>query len=151
LRDYLALFKAAMGSGGGFLSLPTGFARLGAYAGAKLSRTLPLDANALAMLDAGNTADPGPFAHWLGRAPRDPSRFIDPARAAPMRNDATLSWTVPLMRVELAAMWLATGLGSLWVYAREASLAMLAQVGLHGPMATAALWTGAIADLALVV
>ena len=45
-------------------------------------------------------------------------------------------------------MWLATAVVSLWcTHAR--SLAMLAQVGLYGGAAVAALWTGALADLAL--
>ena len=53
------------------------------------------------------------------------------------------------LRVSLAAMWLGTAWVSLWGYPREASHALLARVGLHGGVAEAALWSGALLDALL--
>ena len=53
------------------------------------------------------------------------------------------------MRLALAAMWIATGIVSLWLYPREASLALLAEVGLRGAVADVALVTAALLDIAL--
>ena len=147
LRDYLQVFKRAAGIGSAFVAIPMAPMRWIAALAPRLH--LPFDADALAMLDAGNTADPRGFQEWLGRPARDPDSFIDPHAAAPLRHDAILAWGLPLMRFALAAMWLATAVVSLWIYPREASLAMLAQVGLQGAAATAALWAGALCDLVL--
>lgn len=54
-----------------------------------------------------------------------------------------------LIRLTLAAVWLATGVISLGIYPLSDSLALLAQVGLHGPTALAALYLAAAADIAL--
>lgn len=147
LRDYLQVFKRAAGIGRYFAAIPMAPMRRIAALAPRLH--LPFDADALAMLDAGSTADPDGFRRWLGRQARDPDDFIEPQAAGAMRHQAVLSWALPLMRVALAAMWLATAVVSLWVYPREDSLAMLAQVGLHGTVATAALWAGALCDLTL--
>jgi len=149
LRDYLVLFKRALGVGGPMLPLPGWLARAG---GRLVSRALPrapVDADALAMLAQGSTADPGPVARCLGRAPRPPEKFFDGLPLARIRRNALLAWSLPLMRLSLALMWIATGVISLWVYPRAASLELLAQVGLHGAPANAALWSAALLDFAL--
>lgn len=147
LREYLQLFKRAAGVGHAFATLPMAPMRWLAARAPRLG--LPFDADALAMLDAGSTADAAGFGQWLGRRARDPARFIDPRAAGPVRHQAVLGWTVPLMRCTLALLWVVTAAVSLWVYPREDSLAMLGQAGLHGGAATAALWAGALCDLAL--
>src|SRR5690606_4162564 len=115
---------------------------------APLSRA-PLDADALQMLEAGNTADPAPFTRILGRPPRPPSRFIATARRRDMRTQALLGWTVPLLRWSTAALWIGTGLVSAFAYPARASLALLARTGLQGLPATLALYGAAALDLAL--
>ena len=147
LHRYLDLFRRAMGVPGTSVPVPRAVARLGAAALGKVSPGLPVNADALAMLDAGNTADPVPFAQWLGRAARDPAAFV--AAAADLRWPSLLGWSVPLMRLALAAMWIATGIVSLWQYPREASLALLAEVGPRGAVADVALVTAALLDIAL--
>ena len=147
LRDYLQVFKRATGIGSAFVAIP--MAPMRWIAGLAPRLHLPFDADALAMLEAGSTADPQPFQRWLGRAARDPGTFVDPGAAGPLRHQAVLAWSVPLMRFALALMWLATAVVSLWVYPREDSLALVAQLGLHGRVAIAALWAGALCDLAL--
>jgi len=149
LREYLGLFRSAMRGAGWTVPVPSAMARAAARLVATLSPHLPVDPDALAMLEAGNTADPAPFARWLGRAPRAPAAFIGPDEAAAMPSPALLAWTVPLMRWTLALMWIATGIVSLGLYPRELSLEMLGQVGLHGAFADAALWSAAIIDLGL--
>lgn len=147
LGEYLGLFRRALGVRGWSLAVPRGVAEAGAGLLGRVASAVPVDADALAMLDAGNTADPAPFARWLGRAPRDPRDFVQAAGV--LRWPSLLGWSVPLMRVALAAMWIATGIVSLWLYPRESSLAMLAEVGLQGALADAALWSAALLDIAL--
>ncbi|WP_434945743.1 SDR family oxidoreductase [Luteimonas sp. SDU82] len=149
LVEYLGLFRRGMGLRGRTVSVPSFAARGAAWLAASFWPRVPLDPDALAMLDAGNTADPGPLTRWLGRPPRAPESFIGPHAGAIMRWPALLSWTVPAMRWTVAAMWIATGIVSLWLYPRELSLDMLAQVGLRGPLADAALWSAALLDIAL--
>src|SRR5690554_2844696 len=148
MRDYLQVFKRAMATGRAFVPIPMRLLRTIAAVASRIGK-LPVDADALSMLEAGSTAEAGPFQRWLGRPARGPEAFVDHDAAARMRRDAVLAWTVPVMRLALAAMWIATAVVSLWVYPRDLSLAMLAQVGLHGGAAVAALWAGALADVAL--
>src|SRR5690606_19598799 len=84
LREYLGLFRRAMGSKGWTFAIPGRVARVVAGAAA-LSPRLPLDRDALAMLDAGSTADAGPFARWLGRELRPLETFLSPTVAGTMR------------------------------------------------------------------
>ena len=147
LRDYLQVFKRAAGIGNVFMALPMAPMRWMAALAPRLH--LPFDADAIAMLDAGSTAGPHGFRHWLGRPAREPETFIGSRAAGPLRHQAVLAWCVPLMRFALALMWLATAVVSLWIYPREDSLALVAQLGLHGTVAIAALWAGALCDLAL--
>ena len=149
LRSYLSLFKRALGTGGATLPVPMALARAGAWVAARAWPRAPVDTDALAMLAQGNTGDPRPMAQWLGRAPRSPEKFFDGLPLAHMRRNALLAWTLPLMRLALAAMWIATGVISLWVYPRASSLELLAQVGLHGTLASAALWSAALLDFAI--
>lgn len=108
-----------------------------------------LGTDALRMLEAGNTADPGPFTRLLGHPPRPVSAFIEPPTRATLdswlRRGRVLLW----MRLALAVMWLGTAWTSLWGYPREGSYALLAQLGLQGLPATAALWLGAGLDAVL--
>src|SRR5690606_6373167 len=149
LRAYLGLFRRALGTAGWVLPVPAALARVGARALAAVSPRLPVDPDALTMLEAGSTADPAPMTRWLGRQPRAPATFLTPGAAGHMRGEALLAWTVPLMRWSLAIMWIATGVISLWLYPRDLSLQMLGRVGLQGAFADAALWSAALLDFAL--
>lgn len=64
---------------------------------------------------------------------------------------ALLAWRVWSLvgRITVALVWLVTAMLSLGVYPVAGSLALLAHVGLHGAMAYAALYGGALLDLAL--
>jgi uncharacterized protein YbjT (DUF2867 family) len=145
LARYLALLRHALGGGRlRVLAVPSGWlARLGRIGGGWVDR------EALAMLDRGNTADAALAAQWLGRPPRAPRQFLSRAEAADLR--VLLGWRAwgALGRVAVALTWLFTGAVSLGLYPVRASLALLAQVGLHGGFAQVALYGAALLDLAL--
>lgn len=54
-----------------------------------------------------------------------------------------------LIRYTLATVWLVSGALSLGIYPRQASLEILADTGLHGTAALAALYAGAVLDIVL--
>lgn len=150
LRDYLATFKRALRLPGGFVRVPVAWMRMLA----KLASLLfPLATpEALAMLEAGNTADARGVAALLGRAPQPMPAFFDALDAgarSTLRRDAQLAWLLPLLRLSVATMWIVTGLVSAFVYPTGSSLALLARTGLHGPFALLALYGAAALDVAL--
>lgn len=145
LREYLAALRAAMGLGAGrFLAIP---ARLVALA-SRLRLGL-LDADSLAMLDRGNTADPAPFAAVLGRKARDARDFVPPEFRGAVVARARLDWLRPLLRLALAVVWITAGVVSAGLFPVDQSLALLAAVGLAGPVALLALYGAAALDFAL--
>jgi uncharacterized protein YbjT (DUF2867 family) len=145
LARYLGVLRHALGGGRlRVLGIPgVWLARLGRLGGHWVDR------EALAMLDRGNTADVAPATRWLGRPPRPPRRFLSRTEAADMR--VLLAWRVWSLtgRIAVALVWLVTAVLSLGVYPVAGSLALLAHVGLQGAMADAALYGGALLDLAL--
>lgn len=102
--------------------------------------------DALRMLEAGNTASAEDITRLLGRPPRDPAHFVDAHDHARLQAGLRLEGAVHGMRLALAAMWLGTAWVSLWGFPREGSHALLARMGLHGGLAEAALWSGALLD-----
>ncbi|MBB3268539.1 uncharacterized protein YbjT (DUF2867 family) [Azospirillum sp. OGB3] len=113
-------------------------------------RTGPVNHETLAMLKAGNTADPAPFTAILRRAPlalplalaRHPASDAD-------RLHARLYVLRPVLRWSLALLWIATSLLSFGLHPLEDSHRLLASVGLQGPLADLALFGGAGLDLIL--
>jgi uncharacterized protein YbjT (DUF2867 family) len=145
LAHYLTLLRHALGGGRlRVLGLPSALlARAGRLGGRWIDR------EALAMLDRGNTADAAPITHWLGHAPRPPRRFLSHGEAADLR--VLLGWRAwaTLGRIAVALVWLVTGALSFGLYPVTDSLALLARVGLTGPVARVALYGAATLDIAL--
>jgi uncharacterized protein YbjT (DUF2867 family) len=110
----------------------------------------PMDAEAFAMLVAGNSADIGSTVGALGRAPVSISAGLRrrPATAAD-RLFARLYFVRPMLRLTLAVFWIATGCLSFGLYPVEKSRALLADLGLVGAPASVALFGGAALDLFL--
>lgn len=133
LREWLALLRAQMGLG------PARFVRVPLP-------LVPLDRDTLGMLERGNTASAAAIGEILGRPPRDISEFVPSGDALALR--ARLDWLLPLLRAAVALVWVAGGVASL-AYPLEGSLALLQRVGLAGALATAALYGGALLDIAL--
>lgn len=145
LRDYLLQLRAAVGLAPPLLTLAlpawwmAALARLGdAWPGALFNRA------AWTMLQQGSTADAAPLARLLGRPPRPPLAFVAPEQRAGLRVLAQLGWLLPLLRLSVAVLWLATAAVSAGLYPLEASHELLARAGVPAKLRPAALW-GAVA------
>lgn len=150
LRDYLLALRRAMGRPAPLLtvSLParlmSGLARLG-----ELSPRALLGRAAWTMLQRGNTADVEPCARMLGRLPRPVAEFIAPEQRDAVRTQALLAWLLPLLRLSIAAVWLATAAVSLGLCPRQWSHALLARAGVPAELQPAMLLAAAGLDLLL--
>lgn len=145
--DYLATLRRALGMGTlRVLPLPDGLAKLLARMGAWLPGAL-LDPDALRMLDRGNAADPGPTLRLLGRPPRDIASFVvDPGAE---RARAKLDWLLPVLRLAIAIVWIATAIVSAFLYPAAYSYALLARSGIPGHLQPLMLYGASVFDLGL--
>ena len=145
--DYLAALRRAMGMGRlRVLPLPGGVAKLLARIGAWLPGAL-LDPDALRMLDRGNAADPGPTLRLLGRPPRDIASFVvDPGAE---RARAKLDWLLPVLRLAIAIVWIATAIVSAFIYPAAASYEQLARSGIPAELRPLMLYGASVFDLLL--
>lgn len=145
-REMLAAYRDAMALPPPlWLPLPMSLMRASAVIAAKLPQRV-FSPDTLRMLEDGNTTDPAPLATLLGRAPKGSEAWFAGTLPGTLRADAIAAWSLPLLRVALAIVWLVTGILSLSIFPRDASLDMLAQAGLHGGVATAALYAAALLD-----
>jgi uncharacterized protein YbjT (DUF2867 family) len=145
--DYLAALRRAMGMNRlRVLPLPGFVARLLARVGGWLPGAL-LDPEALRMLDRDNTADPGPTLRLLGRPARPIASFIvDPGAE---RARAKLDWLLPVLRLAIAFVWIATAIVSAFVYPLGASYELLARTGIPPHLRPLMLYGAALFDLAM--
>jgi hypothetical protein len=145
--DYLAALRRAMGMNRlRVLPLPGGVARLLARAGGWLPGAL-LDPDALRMLDRGNAADPGPTLRLLGRPARAIASFVvDPGAE---RARAKLDWLLPVLRLAIAAVWIATAIVSAFLYPAADSYELLARTGIPEHLRPLMLYGAALFDLLL--
>ncbi|MGE4435003.1 SDR family oxidoreductase [Achromobacter sp.] len=145
-RQMLAVYRKAMGFAPAWtLAVPGALVA----AGAALCERLPgsiLTRDTWRMLRAGNSGDAAATARALGRAPAGIDTFIRPPEAPALRLQALAAWRPALLRGTLALIWLWTALCSAFIYPVADSLALLARVGLHGPVALAALYLAAALD-----
>ena len=144
--DYLGVLRKSLGMGRlRVLTLPTAVARMLAKAGRFLPGSL-LDEDALSMLDRGNVADPGMTARLLGHMPRAPHTFV--ADPGPARLRAKLDWLLPVLRMSIAIVWIATAVVSAGLYPIEQSYALLAATGIPSALHPLMLYGAAGLDLA---
>jgi uncharacterized protein YbjT (DUF2867 family) len=150
LRDYLQQLRSALQIGGrlSVVPLPEFLFRWGAMIAGRLPGS-SLDTETAGMLLRGNTAPSAAFERLLGRAPRPVEHFVAPEQVAPFRAEALLGVWLPVLRYSIAFLWIWTGLASLGLYPVQDSLALLARVGLHGALASLALYGAAALDLLL--
>jgi uncharacterized protein YbjT (DUF2867 family) len=145
--DYLAALRRAMGMNRlRVLPLPGSVARLLARVGGWLPGAL-LDRDALRMLDRGNTADPGPTMRLLGRPPRPIASFVVDPDAE--RARAKLDWLLPVLRLAIAFVWIATAIVSAFVYPLGASYDLLARTGIPPHLRPLMLYGAALFDLVM--
>ncbi|WP_043817627.1 DoxX-like family protein, partial [Rubrivivax gelatinosus] len=81
-----------------------------------------------------------------GGPPRPVAAFVARAQAPALRAKAEAGWTVPLLRLALAALWLVTAWVSLFVFPRDESLALLARSGVPEALRLPALFGAAGLD-----
>ncbi len=132
-----------------FLSLPYGVSLIAArYLG--FLGTTPMNAEAVEMLQRGNTTDAGRLGETLGFLPKslDQALTATPAQEAD-RWHAGLYFLRPLLIWSIAFVWLFTGLISAFVVPTEVSYAMLAKAGITGIWAPLMLYGAAATDVAL--
>ncbi|HKY03088.1 MAG TPA: NAD(P)H-binding protein [Burkholderiales bacterium] len=127
------------------LYIPLWMMRLGARISEFFPRLL-LDKENLAMLERGNIASSEAVTRLLNKPPRPTTAFIDDARTA--ANAARLAWGLPLLRISLALVWIATGVISLGIFPVDQSYALLSAVGIKGFLAPWALYGAALIDIA---
>lgn len=108
-----------------------------------------VDADAVRMLLRGHRAEASPFSALLGHAPRPVESFIDTRDAGSLVREAGLQNLALLARLSVAAVWIWTGIVSLGLFPVADSLVLLEDFGLRGKPALAALFAGALLDLAL--
>jgi uncharacterized protein YbjT (DUF2867 family) len=145
--DYLATLRRAMGMNRlRVLPLPGALARLLARVGGRLPGAL-LDPDALRMLDRGNAADPAPTMRLLGRPARSIASFVvDPGAE---RARAKLDWLLPVLRLSIAVVWVATAIVSAFVYPAADSYALLASTGVPEHLRPLMLYGASVFDLLL--
>jgi uncharacterized protein YbjT (DUF2867 family) len=149
LREFLARLRHALGiPPARFLPIPASCMRAAAIVAQISSRSL-LDRDSLTMLEAGNTADPADTCELLAHAPRPIEQFVPSDARGFIARHAQLEWLLPLLRWSMALMWIWTGIVSLGLYPRAASLTLLARTGITGAPAEVALYGAAALDLAL--
>lgn len=149
LREMLEVYRRAFRLGPAlWLSVPAPVMALAARLSALIPGA-PLNPESWRMLRQGSAASPAGFAQLLGRTPRGLAEFISGGDAERLRARALAAWQRPLLRLSLAAVWLLSAVVSAFVYPRSASMALLAEVGLAGPAAVAALYSACLVDLAL--
>jgi hypothetical protein len=101
----------------------------------------------LRMLDRGNAADPGPTMRLLGRPPRAIASFIVAPGAE--RARAKLDWMLPVLRLAIAFVWIATAIVSAFAYPAADSYELLARSGIPEHLRPPMLYGASVFDLAL--
>ncbi len=132
-----------------FLRIPYPLAFKGAQWAGLLGQT-PINAEAVQMLQKGNTASVEPFIQRFGFRPRSLTQALaeDPARQAD-RWYAGLYFLAPLLRLSIAFLWIWTGIVSAFLFPAEQSYALLKQVGIAGIWQPMLLYGAAALDFGL--
>jgi uncharacterized protein YbjT (DUF2867 family) len=148
LREYLAALRESLRLGRArFAPIPWPVLAVIARICAFLPGSV-LTPDSLRMLSRGNTADPAATCHLLRRPPRPASAFIAAAESEPARLKATAAWSLALLRLSIAVVWIASGVVSLGLYPVEESYRLLERVGITGLLAPITLYGSALLDIA---
>jgi uncharacterized protein YbjT (DUF2867 family) len=152
IRGLLAQLRTGMGLGEPrCVAVPLRAVRACARLAARIPR-IPLDPEALTMLERGNTAASDDLAAALGREPQPISPLAVAAhrdKAGATADWARLNWLLPVLRFGIALVWIASGLLSLGIYPVQQSYALLARAGITGALAPVVLYAASALDLAL--
>lgn len=132
-----------------FLTVPFWLALLIAWIMQYLAN-VPINADALKMLQKGNTGDVQPFISALGFSPAPLKQVL--YQQPPLESDyldAKLYFLLPLLKLSLAFLWIATGLISVFGYPVESSYAMLNMIGIPDALTPFVLYLAAALDVCL--
>lgn len=131
------------------ISLPGKLAQHSVFIGRWLGEPV-CNADNIAMLQRGNTADAGPVESFLGRPTHslEQQLLLKPASQAE-RWHAGLYFLRPLLRLSIAFLWLWSGIVSIFFYPPEESYRFLAATGMTGIAAPIMLYGLALLDIAL--
>ncbi|WP_414446687.1 SDR family oxidoreductase [Burkholderia sp. 22PA0099] len=147
--EMLAIYRAALGGRPArSISVPGALVGAAAAAIGRLPGAM-LDRDTWTMLANGNTASAGGTTRLLGRRPLGLPQGVAGADVQRLRAGALAAIRQPLLRGALAFVWLWTAWVSAFVFPREASLARLGAMHLHGIAATAALYGACALDAGL--
>ncbi|MBI5454158.1 MAG: NAD(P)H-binding protein [Deltaproteobacteria bacterium] len=143
----LSVYRKRLGLGRArFLKIPMSIARIIACAG-DITKTGPLNTETLGMLKRGNAAD---ISLFKKAAKADPAPFIDaPPFSRAGRNDARLFFTLPVLRLTIALLWICSGLVSLFVFPYAESIELLEETGVPAYLRPGALYAASIIDIIL--
>jgi len=132
-----------------FVKIPYRLAMLAAQLVSLLSNA-PVNADAARMLQKGNTASVQPFIASFGFTPLNLQQALFQRPPLPSeRLDARLYFLLPLLKLSLAFLWIATGIISAFGYPVESSYALLQQVMVPHFLMPAALYGAATLDVVL--
>jgi uncharacterized protein YbjT (DUF2867 family) len=149
LPEYLQALRAAQGlPRAPVFQIPGPLAALGAQWAGRLGSPL-LDADSWRMLQQGNAAPAEAITALLGRPPRPAQAFIPREHADAARAQARLAWTLPLLRLALALVWLITAAVSLGLYPVQQSYELLARTGIPPALQPLMLYGAAALDALL--
>jgi uncharacterized protein YbjT (DUF2867 family) len=130
-------------------SLPGAIAERSAFIGQWLGEAT-FNAENIAMLRRGNSADAEPIEQFLGRSTHSLEKqlLLKPASQAE-RWHAGLYFLRPLLRLSIAFLWLWSGIVSLFFFPHEQSYQFLAASGITGSAAPMTLYGLALMDIIL--
>jgi uncharacterized protein YbjT (DUF2867 family) len=131
-----------------WLPVPMAVMKVSAVAATRLPQRV-FSPDTLRMLEDGNMGDSTALSRLLGRAPKGPSEWFAGSHPDALRWQAMASWALPMLKVVLALLWIATGILSFGFYPSGDSLVLLERVGLQGTPATLALYGAAALDCAI--
>lgn len=130
-------------------SIPLPLMRLAARVG-DLVRSDFVNTDTLRMLCRGNTADATPYVTATGVQPRTLSTGLSVGGAGhPEYLSASLYFLTPLLRLTLAAVWVGSGVVSLFFFPQETSEGWLRRVGIPSLWAAPTLVVASVLDIVL--
>ncbi|HET9864846.1 MAG TPA: SDR family oxidoreductase [Steroidobacteraceae bacterium] len=149
LAEFLRELRATLGFRRTFsLSVPRVLVATAARVGDYLPGVF-LSRETFGMLERGNVGDAGPFTRLLGRPPLPVPGFVNSTDRPRAHREAVLTWTLPLLRLTVAFMWLIAGIVSLVPGSFEHGLALLRDIGIPASLAPVVLGCASGLDIAL--
>lgn len=130
-------------------SLPGQLAQQSVFIGRWLGEPT-FNAENIAMLSRGNTADAKPITQFLGHEPKGlQQQLLSTPASQAERWHAGLYFLRPLLRLSIALLWIWSGIVSIFFFPVDQSYQFLAASGITGNAAPVALYGLALLDIVL--